>query len=135
MRSSQLLAFLTVLSTASTVVPTAVTHGERSAGAEPCTNGSSTAPGQPLSPRRLVCGSIQTVSMRSGLGSASGSGASAAIISPHTRRAPRRQRRAGARELRRPVVVVADPDHGEAIAGETGEPGVALLVRRSGFSG
>ena len=32
------------------------------------------------------------------------------------------------------VVVVADPHHGEAVAGETRKPGVALLVRSAGFS-
>ena len=45
-------------------------------------NGSSSAPGQLVPPRSPLCGSIDTSSMRSGLASASGSGASAAIRSP-----------------------------------------------------
>jgi len=62
-------------------------QGARPSGAEPFTKGSSSAPGQPLPPRKPVCTSIDTSSMLSGFWSTSGSGASAAIISPHTGRA------------------------------------------------
>src|SRR6266853_1064332 len=70
--------------TPSTAAPRADAQGARSTGAEPCANGSSTAPGQAKSARNPLSGSISTFSMPSGLGSASGSGFSAAIISPHT---------------------------------------------------
>jgi hypothetical protein len=57
-------------------------QGARSRGADPCTNGTSLEPGQLGPPRSPVCGSIETSSMRSGRASASGSGVSAAIMSP-----------------------------------------------------
>src|SRR5260221_8783847 len=48
--------------------------------------------------------------------------------------APRRQRRARAREARRAVVVVAYPHDAEPVAGESREPGVALLGRGAGLA-
>jgi len=47
--------------------------------------------------------------------------------------APHRQRGGGAGEARRAVVVVADPDDAEAVAGEARVPGIALLVGGAGF--
>src|SRR6266705_5695749 len=91
-RCSQLLA---CCFTPSTAAPTADAQGARSTGAEPCANGSSRAPAQAKSARNPLCGSISTLSMPSGLGRASGSGLSAAIISPHTgSAAPAPERRA-----------------------------------------
>src|SRR6185503_14754076 len=81
-RSSQLFAFSTDFSTASTAASIDPEHGARSRGAEPCMKGTSVEPGQLTPPRRPVWGSIETSSMRSGLASASGSGTSAAIMSP-----------------------------------------------------
>jgi hypothetical protein len=66
------------------VTPSSEAQGARPAGAEPLANGSSSAPGQLMSARRPLCGSISTVSIFSGFASASGSGASAAIRSPQT---------------------------------------------------
>src|SRR5712691_10518393 len=80
-RCSQLFA---CCFTCSTAAPTADAHGARSTRADPSANGSSTAPEQAKSARNPLCGSISTLSMPSGLGRASGSGLSAAIISPHT---------------------------------------------------
>src|SRR5437773_5346357 len=70
--------------TPSTAMPRADAQGARSAGAEPRAKGSSTAPEQAKSARNPLSGSISTFSIPSGWRSASGSGARAAIISPHT---------------------------------------------------
>jgi len=48
---------------------------------------------------------------------------------------PNWQRRLGAREPQRLVVVVSDPDDGEEIRRESYEPGIALIVRGAGLAG
>ena len=50
-------------------------------------------------------------------------------------RVPHRQCGRAAGQFRRPIVVVADPDHGEVGRVEAGEPAVARVVRRTGLAG
>ena len=99
-------------------------------GAEPCTNGSSRAPGQ------LDAAAQPALRIdRHHLDAARPGERERLRRRARTSVAPDRQRGSRAGEPRGAVVVVADPDHGEAVAAEAGEPGVALLVGGAGLAG